>query len=349
VIDWQAGYRSEWRVYRVSRETWADAGEVLGVSSVRVERSDDGDAPELESGALSLDMDPLDEFGEGYVRIAMVATQGGETERVDVATLLASATGSDVDRSVAATDVTCRSVLHPAATTLLTLGSYAPMGADGVAWAAGVLRACLNAPVVAEGSFVLDSHYVFDDGASALAAAWRVLRAGGHTIQVEGDGTVRILPQPDEPALELSRASARLLHNGVRRELDYSDVPNRYRAVENGVEAVAVNDDPDSVTSTVQRGWVRDAPLDSSPLRVGGETLAAYCARRLEEESTVRDERSYSREWWPGVYPGSLVRGTLGGVGLDGDLRVTRQTVTCDHGLVVEETAGREVHTWVRT
>lgn len=348
MIDWSAGYSSEWRVYRVATDTWADAEEIDGVTECRVERSGDGDAPTLESGTLSVDMGPLDEFAEGYVRIVMVAAQGAESERVDVATLLAQATGADVDRGVASTEVTCRSVLWPASVTLMESGSYAPMGADGVAWAADVLSGCVNAPVTSTGSFALEQHVVFDSGTSALAAAWQVLKAGGHTIQIGGDGTVTLLPLPTEPALELSWADARLLHPGVHRDLSLADVPNRYRAVEGSEEAVAVNDDPTSETSTVTRGWVHDAPLDTSPLRVGGETLAAYCARRLEEESTVSDERSYGREWWPGVVPGSVVRGSLATAGIDGDLRVMRQTVTCSHGLVVEETADREVRTWQR-
>jgi len=46
---------------------------------------------------------------------------------------------------------------------------------------------------------------------------------------------------------------------------------------------------------------------------------------------------TYSREWSPGVYPYSLVRGALPGSGLDGDYRVTTQRLTCGCGILVEE------------
>ena len=96
-------------------------------------------------------------------------------------------------------------------------------------------------------------------------------------------------------------------------------------------------------------GGYRHDVVDTSPVRVGGETLAAYCARRLEEESVVLDTRIYRREYWPGVVPGDLVLGSLAGDGLDGLMRVRRQSLTCQQGIVVEEEAQREVGTWQRS
>lgn len=350
MIDWGSGYSSEWHVYRVDRTTWADAGEVGAVSSLRVERDGTGDAPSLERGSATVDIGIGESLEPGYYRFAMVARQGTASERVDVSTLLCEATSTDVDRGVAAVSVTGRSVLHPASVSHLVAGSYAPAGADGALWAASLLRDAVNAPVaVGEGaSFTLDQHVVLDPGSSVLQSAWLVLRAGGRVIQVSGRGEVSIVVPPTEPALTLDRASARLVHPGVTRELDLTEVPNRYVAVSGSEVAEAVNDDPSSPTSTVSRGWTSDM-VDRSPVRVGGETLAAYAARRLEEESTVPDERSYEREWWPDVLPFSMVRGTMPSVGIDGDMRVTRQSLACGRGIVVEEQASREVRSWRRS
>ena len=62
--------------------------------------------------------------------------------------------------------------------------------------------------------------------------------------------------------------------------------------------------------------------------------------------STVRDERTYTREWWPGVHPGDIVRGSLASAGLDGDMRVSAQSFECGAGIVVTENAYGEVRTW---
>ena len=346
-IDWARGYSASWRVFRVNRDTWADAELVTGVTSITVERSGDEDSPTLESGSLSVDISPGDTFDTGYYRVVMNATQNGVTERVDVCTLMCESTDGDIDRGVDMTNVLCRSVLYPASVTGLESGSYAPAGIDGVAYVADMLRSAINAPVETEGSFRLDEHYVFDSGSQVLSAAWKVLDAGNYVMQVMGDGTVRIVPKPQEPDLVLDRANARLLHPGIHHQTDYSDVPNRYTAVSNGLEAVAVNSDPSSPTSTVTRGWVHDV-RDESPTRVNGETLPAYAERKLEEASVVYDSRTYSREYWPGVHPYSLVRGSIASVGLDGDLRVVRQSLTCERGITVEEESRREVYAWTR-
>ena len=347
MIDWRRSYGATWRVHRVAVGTWADADPLAGVTSVSVERSCDGKAPLLESGSMDVDAAPRDGFSEGYYRASMYATQDGETERVDVCTLLCMSTEDNIDHGMSGVRVVGRSVLWPASKAYLPIGAYVPRGADGVAWANATLASAINAPIECMGGFVLDQHHVFGNSTTVLDAVWEVLRAGNHTMQISGDGTVSIMPLPSVPVLDLSQVNARLLHTGVHRALDLSDVPNVYTAVDGDTSAQAVNDDPTSPTSTVTRGWTSEV-RDTSPKRIDGETLANYCARKLEEESTVWDTRSYTREWWPGVATDAIVRGTLDSVGLDGDLRVVSQGVTCGVGLTVEETVRREVRTWQR-
>lgn len=346
-VDWRLPYRCSWRVFRVNTETWADAGTVSGVTSVSVERCRKDDDPLLEKGTLSVDSASGQPFEEGYYRVAMTATQSGDSERVDVCTLYCHSASGEVNRGVDVLDVSGHSVLWPASKAMLEPGSYAPRGVDGAQWCASVLRASVNAPVEVVGSFTLDDHLVFDGGTYALDAVWQVLDAGGFVIQIGGDGTVRVMPMPTEPDLDLSQANARLLHPGVRHELDFSEVPNRYEAVEGSVRAVAVNDDTASPTSTVSRGWASDV-YDSAPKRVNGETLQAYAERMLEERSMVPDSRTYTREYWPSVLPYSVVRGAIASVGLDGDMRVASQRLTCDIGITIEEDSEREVRTWQR-
>lgn len=347
MIDWSAGYSSSWRLFRVDPATWADAEQVSGVTSVRIERDGSGDAPTIERGSLEFDMGVGETLATGYYRLVLTASQGGAVERVDVATLLCESGTGDADRGVVPMVVTGRSVLHPASVAHLTAGSYAPMGYDGAQYAAELLRGSINAPVHVAGgaSFTLDQHVVMDAGCSVLEAAWLVLKAGNRVLAIDGRGEVTVMAMPTVPALTLDHAHARLMHTGVTQGVDLSDVPNRFVAVDGNQVATATNDEPASPVSTVSRGFVSDV-FDKSPKRVNGETLDAYAARRLSELSTVTETREYSREWWPDVTPFSLVRGSLASVGLDGDMRVMRQSLTCGKGIVVEEGANREVSTW---
>lgn len=346
-IAWERGGYTvlSWRVFRVDPITWADAELVTKVSGMTVARDWSDSSPTIERGSFIVDKAVGETFEEGYYRIAMTADQGGVAERVNVATLLCASTSDTIERGVSAVEVEGRSVLYPASTAKMDVGSYAPMGVNGAEWAARMLRSCVNAPVIVTGGFILEDHVVYDVGASVLDAVWLVLRAGNHLLRILGDGTIVVAALPTEPTLPLDLAHARLLRPGIKRSLDLSEVPNRYIAIDGPRRAMAVNSDPESETSTVRRGWHSDV-VDTSPVRVNGETLDSYCSRRLEEESTVEDARSYTREWWPDALPGDLARGTLNGCGLEGDFRIRSQQLTCDKGITVEEESVREVRTW---
>lgn len=350
IIDWSRGYSADWQLYRVNPRTWADAERVGRVLDASVSRSISGDAPTIDSASLSLTRAVGEGLPEGWYRLAMVARQGVASERVDVATVWCASTGGTVEFGTESVDVTGRSVLWPCSRRDMAAGAYSPSGVDGARWAADLIRSCTPAPVeVALGaSFTLDDAIVFSG--KALDAAWQVLEAGGRTIRIGGDGRITIRAIPTDPALSLDAMGVRLLQPGIGRAMDYSQVPNRYTVRYGGEEVVATNDNPNSVTSTVARGMVIDPSggVDTSPKRVNGESLQGYADRRLEEESVVPDSRTYTREWWPDVHPGDLVRGTMASLGVDGDFHVVSQQLTCGAGIVVEEKASREVHTWLR-
>ena len=344
-IDWTRGYTCEVRAYEVDRLTWADGARIDHVTSVQVARDANGDAPCLESGTLAVGLAPGHNFGERYVRVAMIARQAGATERVDVCTLLCTGEGGTVERGADASRIKGRSVIWPASKTPVPAGAYAPAGSDGARVAARMLASSVAAPVSVEGGgFALEEPYVFDFGCTVLEAAWRLLRAGGHRIRIDGRGRVSVGPMPSRPSLTLDGVGARLLHPGIEHALEWSGVPNLYVAMDGDDVAEATNDDPESPTSTLSRGYVVGI-TDSSPVRVDGETLQGYCERRLAEESIVPDRRTYSREW-ADVWPCDVVLGGVRSVGLDGPMRVESQRVEVGAGVTVTETAAREVRLW---
>ena len=348
-MDWGRGYTSMWRVFRVDESTWADGSEVRGVTSVTVER-DDGTSNQLvESGSFRVDTAAIGRFESGYYRVVLYPQQNGIAERVDVTTLYCQSSHGDTDKGRTSHDVKGDSTLYPASTKRLATGSYFPNGAGCMAEAARLLRACLKAPVTVDSDSdpVLSQNVVFDDGSSVLEAVRKVLDACQCVIQVHGDGSVHLLRMPTKPALVLDRANARLVQPGISYDYDLTGVPNRYYARQDKYLEVAVNDDPNSEVSTVVRGFPHDE-YDGSAVRVDGETLYGYACRMLEEKSVVQDKRTYKRKWWPDVLPCDVVRGSMPSVGLDGDLRVIRQSLDCSHGISVTEEAAREVRLWQR-
>lgn len=336
-MDWSKSYAATWRVFKVNRKTWADGEMLKSVDNVSISRTADGQL--LESGSMEL----TGAFEEGYYRIAMTANQGGELQRVDVATLYFEETGGNEDYGRTKHSVNGSSVLYPADTTAITTGEYAPKGVNGAEYAAELLRSSINAPVEVEGGFTLNDYVVHELGASIIEAVWAVLDAGGYIMQIDGRGVVHILPRPTEPTLQINNSSVGLLSNGIDFNADKSNIPNRYIVIEGNNITIATNEDPESTVSTVSRGYFVDV-VDTSPIAVNGETRVEYAQRQLKALSVLRDERVYVREYAPDVYLYSLVRASIRG--LQGDLRVVSQSINCGNGITVTEKAAKEVALW---
>lgn len=339
-MEWTQSYSASWRVFRVNRQTWADGEQVGNIDSASVTKTADGGL--LESASFEVTGD----FTEDYYRIVMTAEQSGEVTRVDVGTLLFNVSSGKHNYGINVQTAEGHSVLYPASTTTIMAGDYAPAGVDGAAYAAELLRGAINAPVEVEGGYTLNDHVVHEIGSTVLEAVWAVLGAGpdgGYIIQIDGRGVVHIRPQPQDPSLVIDSANAALLTNEVNYTTDESDVPNRYIVIEGESRTVAENNDPASSVSYINRGYYVDY-VDESPTPIDGETLSAYAARKLHEISHMKDERTYTREYSPDVNLYSIVRASIDG--LEGDLKVTSQTLNCNYGITVNEKAVREVNLW---
>lgn len=344
MTDFSRPYASRWRLFRVDPSTWSEQEEVGGVISASISRNRGG---MLESGSIELDSPIGDNFGEGYYRLVLNATQDGRTERHYISTLHCSRTSGVVDRRYDRKSLTGRSVLVPASGVAMPRGSFLPKGSDAVDYVADILGSVLAAPVVTRGSFSLADDYVFDLGSKAIDVVWTVLDAGGWTMFIDGYGVVTVARMPDEPSIDMPEDMAKVLYPEISYETDLTEVPNRYVAIDgSGNMAYAINDSQNSVVSTVSRGFIVDADVDTSPMPLGGETLADYCRRKLAEASVVSDTRSYTREYIPNLLPDMLIRGTLSTVGMTGSMRIDNQSLECGAGVVVTESSNREVMLW---
>lgn len=337
-MDWTKGYTATWHLYAVDRGTWADGSEIASFTSAEVQNDTDGDSPLLQSGTVSFESDaPSAEF---YARIAMVARQGDEVERVDIATLLCSANDGENHESDG------RSVLYPASVNLLPFGTCCNAGIDAVSWVQRLLANVVNCPVESTGEAVLREPIVCDLGSSVLDAAWTVLKAVNFTMAIDGDGTVRIMPLPSEPTITLdSSLIGSVIADSIDRQTSWLDVPNRYRAIDGLQVAEVVNDSIDSIVSTSTRGYFVDV-VEQSPNLIGGETLLQYAERKLHEMSTVPHTVSYEREWVPGANLFGIVHVTDERFGEIGDYRITSQHMAIGAGVTVSETVEMEVSLW---
>lgn len=193
------------RVYRLD-ESMRPSDELHRVRSCSIERSNTDDVPLLESASIEFDADT---FEPGWYRIDRLG---------DSHTMLGCFRFEESSRksSNGYTTITADgySVLKPADELELNAGAYALGGTDAPSCAASFLSVCPSS-VEVDGRAALPRTIVFEGGTTALGAAWQVLDAVGWHMRIDGDGSVRIEPLPDEPALSVTDADARGLVDGI--------------------------------------------------------------------------------------------------------------------------------------
>lgn len=345
MINWLSNYTFSWRLVSVNPYTWANDEIIPDTISMSVTRDCTDSASLLESG--SIELDSYDEFEPGWYRVEGLFIQETGVERHPIATMYCESFSEDygkyeVQSGIMRTSkVDCYSVLKPAEGRHFLTGAYIPKGTNGANQIARYLRACTPAPVVVEGDgFVLDDDLVFDADETYIGAIWKILDAAGWCMQIFGDGTIYVMRKPTEPDLIMDRVTAAILEPGTSKNTEHDDIYNVYIAVHKSGDLVTItNEDPRSPISTVTLGRVSEF-VDRSPVLVDGESLASYAKRKLEEKSTVIRKYQYKREWYPDIYPYSVIRGVLATSGLTEDMRVLSQSFSLGNGITVSETSG---------
>lgn len=348
MIDFSQPYSVDWRVYRVDEGTWDEMSEVSGIVSASVDRDCTDQVPLLETSTITFDAPIGERFRSGYYRIIAYIRQSGQYVRMPVTTQLYQITSFVSDPGVIRSSqfkyhqvtIDGQSVLLPAAEIRMRDGSYVAKNTNGAQWVVGQLRSILKAPVYLDGSgFQLKRHIVYDSNDTVLSAVWSVLDAGKWCLMIDGTGTVRVTARPKEPTFTLNEDSTKFFHPELKIGDSKKGVYNRYIVRYGLNEYVAVNDDPNSETSTVSVGRYVDAPIDTNPYLLVGESPQEYARRKLEEASTVSSSYDYTREYMPDIYPMCIVRAVMPNMGVDGDLRIAKQKLTLDQGITVSETA----------
>lgn len=345
-FDWGHSYRTEWKLVPIDPKTWEGYEDVPRLKEFKLKTNSSGKAPTIQSGSFSVDDV---EVSPGWYRIvAKMIGADGTTTTIPISTMAYESDGSTNDYGIDSTTMTGQSVLYPAANQHIEIGDFIPKHSDGAEWCRDRLAHCTPAPVVIDsGSFRVERNYVFDSGTSYLEAVWKLLDSASWVIRIDGDGVVHLRKKSTiVPDFEMTQQQLSIFKPGIDRTMDLSAVPNLYKVRYNGRRAVAVNDDPNSISSSVSRMYVKDV-IDTDPILLDGETIEHYANRMLEEQSTLIRQYSYNREIWAEFQPFDLVYYNIPGV-FTANARVISQSYSSQKngGLSINEVVGEEVKLW---
>lgn len=329
-MDWSKGFSASYYMAIIDKRTWNDASrrEITGGSISRsgsgLRQSADIDCPGYEPGT------------EQWIRVWLDVRQNGAAEHVAVFTGLACSPSIKRDGNIKEIPLECYSVLKPADDVMLQRGWYIAAGMNGAQMAASMLQEVIPAPVTVEGSSpALQQAIIAEDGETVLSMVDKILDAIGWQLRIDGMGTVTLREISDEPVATFG-TDYDIVETEIQIEQDWFDCPNVFRAVSDDMTAIARDDSENSPLSTVTRGreiWMEETNCDMND----GESIEEYSIRRLKEEQQKSTRITYNRRFHPDVMTGDMIRLNYPAQELQGNYRVSDQTIQLEHGARTEE------------
>lgn len=333
-MDWTTGFSASYHMTVVDAATWADVGTVqITGGSIKKEssgmyQSADVDCVRYQQGI------------EQWIRLWLSVNQEGDVDTIPLFTGLACSPDRDLRGNIETNSIQCYSVLKPADDVLLERGWYAPSGVAGSMLVKQLLGVS-PAPIVEDdGSPLLESSIIAEDGETRLSMSQKILEAINWRLKINGRGEIRICANDDNSILQMDSVDYDIVEPRLQIKNDWYDCPNVFRAIDDDVMAIARDDSEDSPLSTVNRGrevWQEDTSCHLND----GETVAEYAVRRLKEEQEVALTVSYDRRFVPDVEPTDVVRLHYPSQEIDYDARIISQTLKLGYGCKVSEEVSR--------
>lgn len=351
MADWTAPMAQTFEYYEVDPGTWRDRRAIRTVESASLSR----DSTAATLGSATIDADG--EFGEGYVRVYLVTEQGGTRERHALGTYLVQTPSATFDGRRTSATMDAYTPLIELDEKRPPLGYYVPAGENVMDACARLCSEHLRAPVVATAAdYELGADFVADGDESWLDFVSSLLATAGYAFDLDEMGRVLFAPKPDaasmRPVWTYDEGNSSILYPEVEMERDLFGVPNVLEVVWSDDHYVytarAVNDDPNSPTSTVSRGREIEE-REENPEFAATPTqkmVEEYARTRLRELSTVSYTISYKHGYNP-VRVGDCVRFDHPRAGLPGVRAVvTEQSIDCEEGCPVTERAEVTERLW---
>ena len=344
MIDWKASMQQTFEYYIVDPETWRDERMLTTVTSCTIDR----DSTQSTLGSASIDC--MDDIGECYVRIYLVASQNGLTYRFPLGTFLVQTPSTSFDGKVSSISMDAYTPLIELKEKTPPIGYSIQKGASIMDLATRLCSENIRAPVIP----ATDSSELVHDFVSALDDTWLsfltdLVANANFSFSIDEMGNILFSPNQNAASLRsvwtYDDGNSSILYPDITLDRDLYGIPNVVEVVystDNGyLYAKAVNDDPNSPISTITRGReivtrITDPDLAGAPTR---KEIEEYANRSLQSLSALEYSITYTHGYCH-TRIGDCVTLNYRRAGLVGvTAKVISQHITCKSGCSVEETA----------
>ena len=343
-IDWSESMEQSFEYYEVDPNTWKDIRKIENVKSCSIDRDESSDT--LGSASISI----VDTLGETYIRAYLLIRQNGNNFRVTLGTFLVQTPSSDFDGKNRNVTMDCYTPLLELKENPPPLGYTLMKGENIMERAYEICRENCRAPVVeTKLEKVLEANFVSNTDDTWLVFLQDLLAQAKYKFYLDEEGKILFAPiqklEQLKPVWTFNDDNSSILYPDINLEHDLYGIPNVVEVVcSTGTEmytARVVNDDPNSPTSTVNRG--REILYRETSPNIQGipsvEQINEYAEALLEELSSVEYQVSYKHGYCP-VRVGDCVRLNYEKADLkDVKAKVISQSINCETSCSVDETA----------
>lgn len=344
MVDWLSSMQQTFEYYIVDPATWKDAKKIENVKSCSISR--DSDAGTLGSANINI----TESVGECYVRIYLITIQNGTKERHPLGTFLVQTPSTSFDGKVRNLSMDAYTPLLELKETKPPLGYSVMKGTNTMTIARQLTQENTRAPVVpASCDTNLFSDFVAETDDSWLTFLTDLLLNAKYSYDLDEMGRILFAPEQDtaslQPVWTYNDDNSSILYPNLNMDHDLYGIPNVVEVIYshgNGYYySRVVNDDPNSPTSTVNRGReiihrVSDPDLIGDPTE---NQIDEYANRLLRELSSLEYTITYTHGYCP-VRVGDCVRFNYSRADLKNvKAKVISQTIKCEPGCPVTEKA----------
>lgn len=344
MVDWLSSMQQTFEYYIVDPATWKDAKKIENVKSCSISR--DSDARTLGSASINI----TESVGECYVRIYLITIQNGTKERHPLGTFLVQTPSTSFDGKVRNLSMDAYTPLLELKETKPPLGYSVMKGTNIMTIARQLTQENTRAPVVpASCDTNLFSDFVAETDDSWLTFLTDLLLNAKYSYDLDEMGRILFAPEQDtaslQPVWTYNDDNSSILYPNLNMDHDLYGIPNVVEVIYshgNGYYySRVVNDDPNSPTSTVNRGReiihrVSDPDLIGDPTE---NQIDEYANRLLRELSSLEYTITYTHGYCP-VRVGDCVRFNYSRADLKNvKAKVISQTIKCEPGCPVTEKA----------
>lgn len=313
--NWFESMRQTFKYFRVNPNTWRDEQEIRNVTGSNIMWN--GDSDTLGSATI----DTTERLGECYVRIYLVTIQNGVEESTPLGTFLVQTPSSNADGKTNNISADAYTPLLELKEKYPELGFYVPKNTNIMdeTYNLMVNNKLLRAPVIkATCKDISNAHMVADLEDNWLVYLGDLISNANYIFKLDEMGNVYFAPKQDiaalTPVVTFNADNSSILYPEVSADEDLYGIPNVVEVVCSNSNSEVfrsriVNNDPDSPTSTVNRG--REIMYrETNPNIVGTATqerIDEYARLLLQELSSVEHSISFTHGYYP-VRVGDCVR-----------------------------------------